>query len=144
MRKKSAAGWPPTLFECAEADLVLADGKVSIVGRARASASAWASWRDSANPMRGAVARRDRARARSDAIFRAADAARLPTASTPSSSKSIRRRSMLEILKYVVVHDCGTVINPLILAGQIHGGVAQGIGNAFYEQLVFDDERASS
>ncbi len=40
--------------------------------------------------------------------------------------------------KYVVVHDCGTVINPLILEGQIHGGVAQGIGNAFYEQLVFD------
>jgi len=38
------------------------------------------------------------------------------------------------------VHDCGTVINPLILAGQIHGGVAQGIGNAFYEQLVFDDQ----
>ena len=39
-----------------------------------------------------------------------------------------------------MVHDCGTVINPLILAGQIHGGVAQGIGNAFYEQLVFDDQ----
>ena len=46
----------------------------------------------------------------------------------------------LEVLKYVVVHDCGTVINPLILAGQIHGGVAQGVGNAFYEQLVFDEE----
>ena len=45
----------------------------------------------------------------------------------------------LKINKYVVVHDCGTVINPMILAGQIHGGVAQGIGNAFYEQLVFDD-----
>jgi CO/xanthine dehydrogenase Mo-binding subunit len=45
----------------------------------------------------------------------------------------------LKILKYVVVHDCGTVINPMILAGQIHGGVAQGIGNAFYEKLVFDD-----
>jgi len=46
----------------------------------------------------------------------------------------------IEIRKYVVVHDCGTVINPLILAGQIHGGVAQGIGNAFFEKLVFDDE----
>ena len=41
----------------------------------------------------------------------------------------------LKILRYVVVHDCGTVINPMILDGQIHGGVAQGIGNAFYEQL---------
>jgi carbon-monoxide dehydrogenase large subunit len=45
----------------------------------------------------------------------------------------------IEIKRYVVVHDCGTVINPMIVEGQIHGGVAQGIGNAFYEQLVFDD-----
>ena len=45
----------------------------------------------------------------------------------------------LEILKYVVVHDCGEVINPLIVDGQIHGGVAQGIGNALYEQLVYDE-----
>jgi CO/xanthine dehydrogenase Mo-binding subunit len=46
---------------------------------------------------------------------------------------------LLEVKKYVVVHDCGKVINPLILDGQIHGGVAQGIGNAFYEQLVYDE-----
>ena len=46
---------------------------------------------------------------------------------------------MLKIKKYVVVHDCGKVINPMILEGQIHGGVAQGIGNAFYEQLVYDE-----
>ncbi len=46
----------------------------------------------------------------------------------------------VEILKYVVVHDCGRVINPMILEGQVHGGVAQGIGNAFYEQLVYDDD----
>lgn len=46
----------------------------------------------------------------------------------------------VEIQKYVVVHDCGAVINPLILDGQIHGGVAQGIGNAFYEKLSFSDE----
>lgn len=46
---------------------------------------------------------------------------------------------LVNILKYVVVHDCGRVINPLILDGQIHGGVAQGIGNAFYEELVFDE-----
>ena len=46
---------------------------------------------------------------------------------------------MLEIKKYVVVHDCGRVINPMILDGQIQGGVAQGIGNAFFEQLHFDE-----
>ncbi|MCB0316593.1 MAG: xanthine dehydrogenase family protein molybdopterin-binding subunit, partial [Calditrichaeota bacterium] len=46
---------------------------------------------------------------------------------------------MVEIKRYVVVHDCGTVLNPMILEGQIQGGVAQGIGNAFYEQLHFSD-----
>jgi len=45
----------------------------------------------------------------------------------------------VEVTHYVVVHDCGTVLNPLILEGQVVGGVAQGIGNAFYEQLIFDD-----
>ncbi len=46
---------------------------------------------------------------------------------------------LVKILNYVVVHDCGRVINPLILEGQIEGGVAQGIGNSFYEQLHFDE-----
>ena len=48
--------------------------------------------------------------------------------------------AMMTIKRYVVVHDCGRVINPLIVEGQIHGGVAHGIGNAFYEQLVYDDD----
>ena len=50
------------------------------------------------------------------------------------------RTFRLEILRYVVVHDCGRVINPLVLDGQIQGGVAQGIGGAFYERLAYDDE----
>jgi CO/xanthine dehydrogenase Mo-binding subunit len=45
---------------------------------------------------------------------------------------------LVTILRYVVAHDCGKRINPLIVDGQIHGGVAQGIGNAFYEQLRYD------
>jgi CO/xanthine dehydrogenase Mo-binding subunit len=46
----------------------------------------------------------------------------------------------LQVLRYVVVHDCGRVINPLILDGQVEGGVAQGIGGAFYERLAYDDD----
>jgi aerobic carbon-monoxide dehydrogenase large subunit len=45
---------------------------------------------------------------------------------------------LTEVLGYVVVDDVGTVINPLTLQGQIHGGVVQGIGQAFTEQLVYD------
>jgi carbon-monoxide dehydrogenase large subunit len=46
----------------------------------------------------------------------------------------------LEILKYVVVHDCGRVINPMVVEGQIEGGVAQGIAGAFYERLAYDED----
>jgi CO/xanthine dehydrogenase Mo-binding subunit len=46
---------------------------------------------------------------------------------------------MIEIKRYVTVEDCGTVLNPLIVDGQIHGGVALGIANSYYEQLVYDE-----
>jgi carbon-monoxide dehydrogenase large subunit len=42
------------------------------------------------------------------------------------------------LLSYLVVDDVGTVINPLTLAGQIHGGVAQGVGQVLGEQVVYD------
>lgn len=45
----------------------------------------------------------------------------------------------ITILKYAVVHDCGTLINPMIVEGQIHGGVAQGVGGALYERMVYDE-----
>jgi carbon-monoxide dehydrogenase large subunit len=44
----------------------------------------------------------------------------------------------ITILKYVVVHDCGHLINPMIVEGQIHGGVAQGVGGALYERMAYD------
>jgi carbon-monoxide dehydrogenase large subunit len=47
--------------------------------------------------------------------------------------------AMVKVLRYVVVHDCGRVINPLLVEGQIQGGVAHGIGNAFFEQLRYDE-----
>ena len=46
---------------------------------------------------------------------------------------------MIEIKRYVTVEDCGTVLNPLIVDGQIHGGVALGIANSYYEQLIYDE-----
>jgi aerobic carbon-monoxide dehydrogenase large subunit len=47
---------------------------------------------------------------------------------------------MLTFHTYVVVHDCGRVINPTIVEGQIQGGVAQGLGGAFWEKLAYDGE----
>ena len=47
--------------------------------------------------------------------------------------------AMAKFLRYVVVHDCGKLINPMLVEGQVQGGVAQGIGNAWFEKLVYDD-----
>jgi len=46
---------------------------------------------------------------------------------------------MVDIKRYVTVEDCGTLLNPLIVDGQIHGGVSLGIANSYYEQLVYDE-----
>ncbi len=51
-----------------------------------------------------------------------------------------RDTGVVEILKYTVMDDFGKIINPLLLAGQVHGGVAQGIGQALYEHTVYDSE----
>jgi carbon-monoxide dehydrogenase large subunit len=46
---------------------------------------------------------------------------------------------VVTLLTCVAVHDCGRPINPMIVEGQLHGGIAQGIGSALYEELVYDD-----
>jgi carbon-monoxide dehydrogenase large subunit len=46
---------------------------------------------------------------------------------------------MTKIRKYVCVDDIGNVVNPMIVEGQVHGGVAQGIAQALYEEAVYDD-----
>jgi aerobic carbon-monoxide dehydrogenase large subunit len=43
------------------------------------------------------------------------------------------------LTQYIYVDDCGTVVNPLIVEGQVHGGLAQGIGAALLEEAVWDD-----
>lgn len=47
---------------------------------------------------------------------------------------------LVKVLDYVAVNDCGVLINPMIVEGQIHGGVAQGIGSAFLEELRYDED----
>ncbi|HEY8883702.1 MAG TPA: xanthine dehydrogenase family protein molybdopterin-binding subunit, partial [Chloroflexota bacterium] len=51
-----------------------------------------------------------------------------------------RSTGQVTILRYVAVDDCGTMVNPLIVDGQIHGGVAQGIAAALREEIVYDAE----
>ena len=46
----------------------------------------------------------------------------------------------VKVLRYVCVHDCGTMINPTIVEGQVLGGIAQGFGGALYERIEFDED----
>ena len=50
------------------------------------------------------------------------------------------RTGAVKILRYVVIEDCGRVINPAVVEGQIRGGVAQGIGEVLYERAAYDEE----
>ncbi len=45
----------------------------------------------------------------------------------------------VRLLRYVVAHDCGRLVNPVLVDGQVHGGVAQGIGGALGEDIVYDE-----
>ncbi len=44
----------------------------------------------------------------------------------------------VRVLRYVAAHDCGRAINPMVVEGQLHGGIAQGLGTALVEELVHD------
>ena len=46
----------------------------------------------------------------------------------------------VEVLRYTVVDDFGVTLNPLLLAGQVHGGIVQGIGQALHERTLYDEE----
>ncbi|MCS6931843.1 MAG: xanthine dehydrogenase family protein molybdopterin-binding subunit [Acetobacteraceae bacterium] len=125
-------------FECAEADLVLADGKVSIAGVPERAITLGELAR-LANPLRGAVKPGTEPGLEATRYFgpeMGATAAGVHAMVIEVDAETLRPT----IHRYVVVHDCGTVLNPLILAGQIQGGVAQGIGNAFFERLVWSED----
>ena len=125
-------------LEVAEDDLVLDGGKVFAKGAPQVSV-ALGELAVKANPLRGAVRHGTEPGLEATSYFGP------ESGSTASGVHAMivavdPQTFMVEIERYVVVHDCGVVINPLILEGQIVGGVAQGIGNAFYERLVFDEQ----
>ena len=63
-----------------------------------------------------------------------------PAAATSPSSRSTRRPATRGLVRYVAVDDVGNVINPMIVDGQVHGGIAQGVAQALYEEAVYDDD----
>ena len=127
-------------LEAAEEDLELIEGRVRVKGVPQTSISLGQLAAD-ANPMRGAVKPGTEPGLEATEYFgpeRGATASGVHAMIVKVDPETF----LVEIERYAVVHDCGKVINPLIVDGQIQGGVAQGIGNSFYEQLHFDENGA--
>jgi aerobic carbon-monoxide dehydrogenase large subunit len=124
-------------FNAPEEELELADGEVRVQDVPRMSISL-GELAGKANPTRGAVKPGTEPGLEATNYFgpeRGATASGIHAMIVEVDPETMQ----IHIQKYLVVHDCGKVINPLILDGQIHGGVAQGIGNAFYERLAYDE-----
>ncbi len=126
------------LLEVDETRLELAAGRVTVTGDPSRTFTL-AELAARANPLRGAVQPGSEPGLESTAYFGP------DRGSTASGVHALLLEvdpdtAMVSLKRYIVVHDCGTMINPLLVEGQIHGGVAHGIGNAFYEQLVYDDQ----
>jgi carbon-monoxide dehydrogenase large subunit len=125
------------LFECAPDDVVVADGRVSVKGVADRSL---------------ALAAVARAAVRSPALARTSGpglghcAFFYPgTVTWAFGAQGVVLEVDLDtcavrLLKHVAVHDCGRPINPMVVEGQLHGGMVQGIGSALLEELIHDDE----
>ncbi len=118
-------------------DLVLADGRVHVTGSPARSITLG----ELAASVAPGIGRPDAAGEgplRTEAVFQPS------TVTFANGVHAVqvevdRETGRVAVTRYVVVHDCGRLINPAIVEGQIRGGVAQGIGGALTEELVYDD-----
>ncbi|MCX6056049.1 MAG: xanthine dehydrogenase family protein molybdopterin-binding subunit [Chloroflexi bacterium] len=120
-----------------EDQIELCEGSVCVRGKPDLSISL-GELAGKANPMRGAVEADVKPGLEATAYYAP------PHGATGSGACAMIVEVDPETLKvkierFVLVHDCGTVINPLLLEGQIQGGISMGIGNAFYEKISYDE-----
>ena len=125
------------VLESPEEELELADGVIRVADIPRISISL-GELAMLANPLRGAVEPGTEPGLEATAYFGPQYGA-IAFGTHAMIVEVDPQTMMIEIKRYVAVEDCGTVINPLIVDGQIHGGVSLGIGNSYYEKLVFDE-----
>jgi aerobic carbon-monoxide dehydrogenase large subunit len=124
------------LMETAPGDLELEDGKVRLRGVPGKAVDLGRISREAA----AAVLRRG---ARGEAVLAETAYFRPPTVTYASAAHAAVvsvdiETGVISVDRYVVVHDCGKVVNPLLADAQIAGGVMQGIGGVLYEEMVYD------
>lgn len=114
-------------LETAAGDIELAGGKARVKGTDRAIAFARIA----------AKAAASNERVESAGAFKAPDFT-YPNGTHIAEVEIERRTGLVTLAAYWVVDDFGVVVNPLLLQGQIHGGIAQGLGQALFEQTIYD------
>ncbi len=124
------------LLEASAADLIAEDGRVTVAGTDRSI-----TFREVARAVYSELARLP-AEARGElAATRTYD----PVFGTTSAATHVAAVEIdpetyeVRIERFAVAEDCGRLVNPLIVEGQVHGGVAQGIGAALYEEVIHDE-----
>ncbi len=113
-------------LEAAAADLEISNGTVRIAGTDRSISFADLAKRPGIDP----------AKLNASAAYTAADGT-YPNGTHLAEVEIDAATGMIRIVNYVVVDDFGVTLNPLLLAGQVHGGAMQGIGQALMEQAVY-------
>ncbi|MDR5683482.1 MAG: xanthine dehydrogenase family protein molybdopterin-binding subunit [Armatimonadota bacterium] len=128
-----------TMLEASPEDLELAHGRVAVRGAPGRSVPLGEVAR-AANPLRGVIPSEWEGPGLEATRYFAPPRGTFANGVHAALVEVDPQTATIRFLRYVVVHDCGVVINPMILDGQIHGGVAQGIGGSFYERLVYDQD----
>jgi carbon-monoxide dehydrogenase large subunit len=125
------------LLEAAPADLTAQDGKVSVVGTDRSITFHEVARAVYAEMGRLPVEVREELAATKtyDPVFgTTSSACHIATVEIDPQTYEVR------IERFVVAEDCGRLVNPMIVDGQVHGGIAQGIGAALYEEVIYDEQ----
>ena len=115
------------LLEAAAQDLVLADGRFSVRGVPDRAVT----WQQVAAAAKGSLDSHDDIKAGVGMLF--------PFGSHVATVEVDKDTGRVRLLKYMSVDDAGFLINPLLVQGQVHGGLGQGIGQALWEEAAFDD-----
>ena len=136
--RKKALDLAADMLEASPDDLELADGTISVRGSAGHQVS-FADVARRANHEPHLLPAGIEAGLDSTRRYEAPDPGSFASAMHAAEIEIDPETGEVEILRYVVVEDCGTIVNPMIVDGQVHGGVVQGIGGALYEHLAYDD-----
>ena len=128
-----------TKLECSSGDLSLVNGEAFVKGSPEKKITLKALAHEAANRVSGFMVDRSVEPGLEATVYYS------PRRSTHSNGVHVavvkvdEETGQVEVQRYAVAHDCGTLINPMLVDGQIHGGVAHGIGNALYEEVIHDD-----